>query len=187
MHQLRKTPPLIHIHLQRERRFLVGQIAQISRIQFLRKTPRRNLRNHQRLRLRGKLLQQAHNLSQRGLVRHRHVAITAIGRWHHIQAIKLAVMLLPFQGRYHLVHQIIDVQQFQLYAWVIHRIRQVIRKRIAERCHGRIIIRPAPFAEEIREPVHKHLRACLCAIRKEQILPRLLASTVLGIAEPARK
>ena len=46
MDELRERTTVIDIHLEREGHLLLGEIAQVGRIQLLRKAPVRNLRNH---------------------------------------------------------------------------------------------------------------------------------------------
>ena len=58
MNQLCKRATVIHIHLQWESNFLLGQVAQICAIQLLSKAVFRNLRYHQRLRLLSETLQE---------------------------------------------------------------------------------------------------------------------------------
>ena len=132
-------------------------------------------------------MQQVHDLAQSGLVRRGHVAVLAVLDREHAQAVEVATVLLSLQAADHLVHQVVDVQQFQLHRRIIDRVREVIGNGVAEGSHGRIIVRPAPFSEEVREAVHQHLCAGLLPVPKEQVLPRLLAPAVLGVAETARQ
>ena len=69
----------------------------------------------------------------------------------NFESVKLTPMLLPQQTRNHLLHQVIDIQQFQFHARVIHRIGQVIRHSIAERRHSRVM-------------AHKCLTFYLCTV-----------------------
>ena len=187
MHELGEGAAVIDIHLQREGHLLLGEIAQVGRIQLLCKAPVRNLRNHQRLGLVREGMQQVHDLAQGRLVRRRHIAVAAVLHREHAQPVELAAVLLPAQAGDHLVHQVVDIQQLQLHRRVIDRIRQVIGNRVAERRDGAVVVGPAPFAEEVREAVHQHFGACVLAVLEEQILPRLLAAAVLGVPETARQ
>lgn len=74
VHQLRKRPPLVHVHLHRILELLRRQIRQIQTEQLLRERSLRALRHHQAHRLL-ELLQQRHDLSDRHLMRHRHAAV----------------------------------------------------------------------------------------------------------------
>ena len=183
MHQFGERPSLIDIHLKVKGRLLVRQIAQIGAVQLLCKRTRRNLRYHQRLGLLRKALQQRDDLSQRRLVRNWHIAIPAIGLWQYLQPIELTMMLPALQGGHHLVHEVIDIQQFQLHRGVVHRVGQIISKSIAERRHRRVVVRAAPLTEEVREAVYQHLCPGLFLIVQEQLLASLLATAILGVSE----
>ena len=187
VNQLRERAAVVNVHLQRESDLLLREIAQIGRIQLLREAPRRNLRNHQRRRLRCERIQQIHNLAQRSPVRRRHVAILAVLNREHAQAVEVAAVLLATEAGDYLVHKVVDVQEFQLNRRVIDLIRQVVRDGIAEGCDRGIVIRPAPLAEQVREPVHQHPGARVLAVLEEQVLPGFLAAAVLGIPETPRQ
>ena len=45
-------------------------------------------------------------------------------------------------------------------------------------CNGGVIIRSAPFSENIGKAVHKHPCTCLLRIGKHELLPRSLRKTV---------
>ena len=102
---------------------------------------------------------------------------------HNIQPVKFTMMFSSLQTSYHLIYQIINIEQFQLHRWVIHRIRQIIRNSIAERCNSTIIIRPTPFTKKIRETIYHHTGTSLLAIFKKQLLTSLLATSILTIPE----
>ena len=187
MDQFREGAAVIDIHLQGEGHLLLGKITQVGGIQFLGETPSRNLRNHQRLRLLLERVQQVHDLAQGRPVRRGHIAVLAVLDREHAQAVEVAAVLLPLQAADHLVHQVVDVQEFQFHRRIIDRIRQVIGNGVAEGRDGGIVVRPAPFAKEVRETVHQHLRAGVLAVLEEQVLASLLAAAVLGVSEAARQ
>ena len=64
MNQLCKRATVVHVHLEREGRLFVRQVAQVGAVQLLGKAAGRNLRDHQGLGLLGKTLQQLHYLAQ---------------------------------------------------------------------------------------------------------------------------
>ena len=97
------------------------------------------------------------------------------------------MMFFPFQTGNHLVNQIINIQQLQLHRRVVYRIRQVIGKGVAKSGHRAVVVRATPLSEQIRESVNEHLGACLLAILKEQVLPSLLAATILAVSETTRQ
>ena len=57
----------------------------------------------------GNLFQQFYNLAEGNLVGVGSGAVSAIGRQHCINAIKLTMMLLALQGGDHLVNEVVDV------------------------------------------------------------------------------
>ena len=100
-------------------------------------------------------------------------------RQNRIHTVKLAVMLPALQRCDHLVHQIVDVQQLQLYAGVVHRDGQVVGIVVAEGGHGGIVVGTAPFSEQVGEAVHQHFRPGFGGIGEKQLLPRFFAPAVL--------
>ena len=101
------------------------------------------------------------------------------------QAIKLAMVLIALQGVDHLLDKVVNVEQFELYIWVVDRDGEIIGDIVAECGYGTIIIRSAPFAIEVGETIHQYLGSRLLSILQEQVLTSLLAATVLAIAEAA--
>ena len=120
-------------------------------------------------------------------MRHSRGTVTSVLTQYGLHTVKFTVMFFPLQCANHFIHQVINIQQLQFHRRVIHRVRQIIRKCIAERCHSRVIIRPTPLAKQIREAVHQHLRACLTTIVKEQLLTRLFALAIFRSTKPACK
>ena len=187
MHKLRETAAVVHVHLQREGYLLFGKIAEVGAVEFLGKAARRDLRDQKRPGLLRKLVEQVHDVAQRGFVRRRHIAVAAILHREDAQAIELAAMLLAAKAGDHLVHQVVDIEQLEFHRTVVHRVGQVVRHRVAEGRDGTVVVRTAPFSEKIRETIHQHLRACILAIVQEQVLPCFLAAAVLRVAETARQ
>ena len=93
-------------------------------------------------------------------------------------------VFLPVQRQQHLFDQIIDVEELQFRTPVIYLNRKIIGNIITECSHRRIIVRTAPFAEQIRETIDQHFRPRLLTVLPEQFLARQLALPVLaaGIA-----
>ena len=120
-------------------------------------------------------------------MRRGHIAVLAVLEREHAEAVEVTAVLLPLQAADHLVHQVIDVQEFQLHRRVVDRIWEVMGNGMAEGRDGGIVVGPAPLAEQVREAVHQHLRAGVLAVLEEQVLPSLLAPAVLGVSEPARE
>ena len=187
VNKLGERATVIHVHLERECHLLLGKIAQVGRIQLLGKAPVGDFGDHQRPRLVREGVQQVHDLAEGGPVRRGHVAVLAVLEREHAQTVEVATMLLAAQAGDHLVHQVVDIQQFQFHRRVIDRVRQVVGDGIAKRSDSGIVVRPAPLAEQVREAVHQHLCARILSIPQEQILPRLLRTPILGVPEPARQ
>ena len=185
--KFREGAARIDIGLQREGDLFLGQIAQERAIQLLGEAPGRNLRHDQRLPLLLELVQQVHNLPERRPMRRGHITVLAVLDREDAETVEVTAVLLPLQASDHLVHEVVDVQEFELDRRVIDLVLEVIGNGVAEGGDGGIVIRPAPFAEEVREAVDQHLHAVFLPILQEQVLPRLLASAVLGIPEPARQ
>ncbi len=111
-------------------------------------------------------------------------AVTSISRKHRINTFKFAMMFFASQGCKHLVHEIVDIEQFKLHRRVIDLNRQIMREVVAKCGYGRIVVGTTPFTEQIRETVDQHLCSGFLSVVKEQFLARLLALSVgmTGIA-----
>ena len=185
--EFRERATVIGIHLERERDFRRREITQIGAVQFFGERPVRDVRNSQRLGLRGELVQQVHDLAQGSPVRRGHVTVSTVLHRKHPEPVEIAPVLLPFQAFDHLVHEIVDVQEFQFHRRVIDRVRQVVGNGVAEGRDGGIVVGTTPFTEEVREPVNEHLGARVVLIIQEKFLAGQFASAILGIAEPTRQ
>ena len=109
------------------------------------------------------------------------IAIPAIRVGNNLQAVKRAAVLLPFQRIQHFGNQIVDIEQLELGASIMDRNRQAVRDVVAEGGNRAVVVRPAPLAEQVREPVNQYPRAGLSGISKEQLLARLLAPSVIAV------
>ena len=132
-------------------------------------------------------MQQVHNLAEGRPVRRGHIAVLAVLDREHPQTVEVAAVLLAAKAADHLVHQVVDVQQFQLHRRVVDRVRQIIGNGVAEGRDGGIVVGPAPLAEQVREAVHQHLGAGVLAVAEKQFLADFLRAAVLGVSEPARE
>ena len=95
------------------------------------------------------------------------------------------MMLLAFQGVYHLVNEVVDIEQFQLHAWVVDGNRQVVGDVVAECGYGAVVVGAAPFTIKVRETINQHLSTCFLTIRQKQVFASLLATAIFAIAESA--
>ncbi len=87
------------------------------------------------------------------------IAVSTGFAWQDGQALELAAFLAAPKAGYHLIHQVVNIQEFQLYAGVVHGVRQVVGKGVAEGGHGTVVIGAAPLAKEVGKAVHQDPRA----------------------------
>ena len=113
------------------------------------------------------------------------VAVQAILIGNRVKAVIAAPVLLTCEGGDHLVHQVVDVEQFQFHRRVVDPDRKVVCDVVAECRHGGVVVRPAPLAEEVGEAVDEHSCPRGGRVHEEQVLARLLASAVLAVPETA--
>ena len=102
-----------------------------------------------------------------------------------VQSLVAAAMGPALQGVQHLLHQIVDIHQFQPGGGVVHLDGQVPGHVVAEGGHGAVVVGTAPLAEEVGEPVDQHRGAGLFAVGEKQLLPCQLAFAVVRLAVPA--
>ncbi len=88
------------------------------------------------------------------------------------------MVLLALQRQNHLVDEVVDVQQLEFDRRVVDLNRQPVGNVVAESRHGRVVVRAAPFAEEVREAVDEHLRSGFVGVVEEKLLSGLLALAV---------
>ena len=178
---------LVRIHLKWKYRLLFWQIAQVSGVEFLGEGALRYLRHDKGRGLLSERLQQVHYLPEPHTVRYRAVAVHAIFIRYDLNAVIPASVLFASKSAYHLVHEVVYVQQFQLHIGVVDPDRQVVGQVVAEGSHRGVVVRTAPLAEEVREPVDQHPGARCGGVHEEQVLARLLAPPVLAVSEAARE
>ena len=116
-------------------------------------------------------------------MRNRAIAVSSVRRGHRFYPIELTTVLLALQRTYHLIHQVVYIQQLHLYTAVIHLNRQVVRNIMAERGNGRVVVRATPFSKQVRETIYQHLGTGLLGIREHQLLAGFLAPAVLAVAK----
>ena len=118
---------------------------------------------------------------------HGTIAVTSIRNRKHFQSVKFATVFLSLEGKYHLFNKVIDIQHFEFNRRVIDRNRKVICNIVAESRYGAVIVRPAPFAVQVRETVYQYLHPVLLSILQKQVFPCLFAASVLTVAETSCK
>lgn len=104
-----------------------------------------------------------------------------------VEALVAAAVLLPQQRAQHLVDQVVDVEELQLHAGVVHGIGAAVRDGVAEGRHGGIVAWAAPLAVEVGEAVDEHRRPRALRVLPEQALPRQLGLAVDRALEAARQ
>lgn len=98
-----------------------------------------------------------------------------------------AAVLLTQQGAQHLVDEVVDVEELQLHAGVVHGVRTAVGDGVAERGDGGVVARAAPLAVEVGEAVDEHGGARALGVLAEQALPRELRLAVDRALEAARE
>ena len=106
---------------------------------------------------------------------------------HALQPIVAAAMLLPQKRAQHLVDQVVDVEELQLHAGVVHGVGAAVGDGVAEGGHGGVVARAAPLAVEVGETVDEHRRTGPLGVPAEQALPRELRLAVDRALEAARQ
>ena len=96
-------------------------------------------------------------------------------------------MFPALERGHHLGHKVVDVEQFHVHIRVVHLDGQIVGNIVAEGRHGTVVVRAAPFAEQVRKTVNQYAYAVLLAVFEEQLLARFLAASVLAVAEAARQ
>ena len=104
-----------------------------------------------------------------------------------LEPLVTAAVLIAQQGAQHLVHEVVDVEELQLHAGVVHGIGAAVRDGVAEGRHGGVVARAAPLAVEVREAVDEHRRPRALGIFAEEALPRQLRLAVDRALEAARQ
>ena len=106
---------------------------------------------------------------------------------HALQSLVAAAVLLPQQGAQHLTDEVVDVEELQLHAGVVHGVGAAVGDGVAEGGHGGVVARAAPLAVEVGEAVDEHRRPRALRVLAEQALPRELGLAVDRALEAARQ
>lgn len=106
---------------------------------------------------------------------------------HSLQPVVVAAVLLAEQRAQHLADQVVDVEELQLHAGVVHGVGAAVRDGVAEGRHGGVVSGAAPLAVEVGEAVDEHGGAGTLRVLPEQALPRELRLAVDGALEAARE
>lgn len=87
-------------------------------------------------------------------------------------------MLAALQRKYHLVDEVVDVEQLEFDRRVADMNRKSIGNVVAESGYGRVIVGTAPLTEEVRETVYEYFRVGFRSIVEEKFFSGLLAFAV---------
>ena len=102
-----------------------------------------------------------------------------------LEPLVTAAVLPSQQGAQHLADQVVDVEELQLHAGVVHGVGTSVRDGVAEGRHGGVVARAAPLAVEVREAVDEHRGAGPLGVLAEEALARELRLAVYGALEAA--
>ncbi len=78
VHQLSEGAAVVHVHLEREGHFLLGQVAEVGAVELLGKAAGRDLGDHQSLGLFSEALEEFHNLAKGHMMGNGAVAVAAL-------------------------------------------------------------------------------------------------------------
>ena len=203
MDQLCKRASVIHVHLEREGGFFLREVAEVGAVEFLGEAAGGDLGDGEGLGLGGELVEQVYNFAEGGFVGGGDVAVAANfvilrrnrriqilrcaqddrGSGNNGEAVEFAAMLLAFEAGDHFVHEVIDVEEFQLDTGVVDGIGQVVGDGVAEGGDGGVVVGTAPFAEEVRKTIDQDFGTGVFAILEEEVLPCFFAAAIFGVAE----
>ena len=121
------------------------------------------------------------------MMRDRCVAVSSVNIRYSRCVLKFTSVLSSFKSCYHLIYQIINIKKLQFSIAVINLNRKIVSYVMTECCNSRIIIRPAPFAEQVRESVYKNIYTITASILKEKFFSGKLAFSVITSCKSSRQ
>ena len=199
--EFRERASCIHIHLVVVDGFLLWEVREIGGHQLVAEATLRE-GNHVDAVLVGccigTLVDDVNDFTEGGLVGDWAVAVQVIFRTriariariicrYGIEPVIDTVVGFAFEGGYHLIYKVIDVEELHFHTSVIDLYGKVVGDIIAEGGDGGIVVGAAPFAEEVRETIDEHLSSCLLAVFEHQFLTSFLALAVFACAETTGK
>ena len=134
-----------------------------------------------------KFCKQIDYFSERNVMRHGRRAVFSVFGQNGFQTVKLTAMFFVFKRVEHLGNKVVYVKQFKFRRSVIDRYGQIVCNVVAERCNGGIVIRSAPFSEEIRKAINKHFCTRFFCIVKKQFFAREFGLAVIRLSVSADK
>ena len=103
----------------------------------------------------------------------------------YVNAIIVATVFVALEGCDHFIDEVVDVEELHFDGAVVDLDREVVGYVVAEGCDSGVVVRTAPFSEEVRETVHEDFCSGFIAVFEHQFLPCLLAAAVFAVAETA--
>ena len=131
----------------------------------------------------GTFLDDVNDFAKGGLVSYRNIVVTTIGCGNGFYAIELATAAFALEGVDKFIDKVINVEKFHLHAAVVDLDGEIVGDVVAEGGDGRVVVRTAPFAEEVGESIDEDFGACLLGVLEHEFLACLLALAILGGAE----
>ena len=113
---------------------------------------------------------------------HRYTAVATVSFQHGFHAIKLAVIFFAFQQIEHVFHKVINIEQLQLGAAVIHCEFFIVSHCLAEGTNCTVVLW-ATVPHQVREAINSYLCASLLGVVKEEFLSSLFAAAILAITK----
>ncbi len=92
----------------------------------------------------------------------------------HIAVVVAFSVCVACEGIYKLSDHIVYVHQVHYDAAVVDRDGQVLGDIMAEGCNRAVVVRAAPFAEDIREAVNQHLCSGILRVLEQQVFSGFL-------------
>ena len=186
---------VVDVHLQWESDLFLWQVTQVCAVELLGEGVLRDIRDYEGLWLVGKAVDEVYDFAKSDFVGYGAVAVMAFeipgragddGR-DYVNAIIVAAVFVALEGCDHFIDEVVDIEEFHLDTAVVDLDREVVGYVVAEGRNRTVVVRTAPFAEEIRETVHEDLRSGFIGVFEHEFLPRLLAAAVLAVAETTCK
>ena len=173
-----ERPAIINVGLQIVSETAQLVIAQKRRVELLGERAFRQIGHAERLAGVAEALEQPDDFAERRPLRSGREAIAPRLVWHAFGSLVVATLHVAHEGLQHGRDQIVDIQKLELDRRIVHVEFAVVRDGVAERRHGGVVVRPAPFAVQVRKPVH--VGACPRAARvlEQQFFARKLALAV---------
>lgn len=163
----RKGAAMVAVHIERIAELIGRQIAQIGRVELL--NERIGHVGHAPLFPgRAERTEQVGDPAELNGMRYGHGAVFSV----------FGAVLVSGRSRNELAHDVVDIRERENDVRVVDLDREIVRDIIAEGRHDAVVVRPAPFPKQIREPIDENLRARLFSVREHELFARLFRLAV---------